>query len=41
MRTFYIKWMNMIFELQEETLETHREYKQELFNIYKKRIGRH
>lgn len=30
-----LKWMNMIFELQEETLESHREYKQELFNIYK------
>ena len=30
-----LKWMNMIFEVQEETPESHREYKQELFNIYK------
>ena len=30
-----LKWMNMIFEVQEETPESHREYKQELFNIYR------
>ena len=30
-----LKWMNMIFEVPEETPESHREYKQELFNIYK------
>lgn len=29
-----LKWMKMIFEVEEETPETHREYKQELYNIY-------
>ena len=29
-----LKWMSMIFNTPEETPESHREYKQELYNIY-------